>query len=298
MSRRRAIGLGLALVLAATPVALAAVEPNLRDLAFTPLAPCRVLDSRPGSGGPGEDGPLAPSALYSIDVAGVCGVPPEAKAVVLNLVAVAPAGAGHLVLWPWDSANTSPPNASAINFVPGNNIANGLVVPLCDEGNATDNSGADCDHSLLAMAGISAVDLVADVLGYFSAPGDGPLWGEGRSNAERFGRQAGQFEFLCSAGELLVGLSRHMVEFADAATACPAGTWVCNPSEVSGMGACDTSRPDSDCDQLDCDGECVDMPPTHHEGWGEGIGSARLESGGSSFTANPCGPRPVWCCSR
>ena len=51
------------------------------------------------------------------------------------------------------------PNASIINFVPGFNIANGLIQPICNPANAT------CTFDLSIYAA-SPVHVVADVLGY------------------------------------------------------------------------------------------------------------------------------------
>jgi len=52
------------------------------------------------------------------------------------------------------------PNASIINFVPGLNIANGLIQPICDAGTTT------CTYDL-AIYAASPVQVVADVIGYF-----------------------------------------------------------------------------------------------------------------------------------
>jgi hypothetical protein len=55
------------------------------------------------------------------------------------------------------------PNASIINFVPGLNIANGLIQPICHP-----MSSCISDLSIYAA---STVDVVADVTGYFRKPG-------------------------------------------------------------------------------------------------------------------------------
>jgi len=52
------------------------------------------------------------------------------------------------------------PNASIVNFVPGFNIANGLIQPICDAGVTT------CTFDLTIFAA-SEVNVVADVTGYF-----------------------------------------------------------------------------------------------------------------------------------
>ena len=275
---------------------LGAVEAGFRDLVFTPVPPCRVLDTRPGMGGPGAPGPLTPGALYSFAVTGLCGVPAEARAAMLNFVAVSPPGAGHLLVWPYDSANPTPPNASLINFVPGQALANGVVVPLCEETTATENPGDNCDASLYAMTAVSPVHLVVDVLGYFAPPGYGRLWGDGRLGAVVYGTEINEREVPCTVGGLHVWLSALRVESADVTTACPAGTWVCTFEDVSGM-VCNTTRPDSDCDSLDCDGQCSDSAENGHLGWLATIGGWRSENSSNGFMSQPCGERAVWCCS-
>ena len=150
------------------------------DLVYTPLAPCRIFDSRPGSGVQGHDsGPLPAGTPFAIDVAGgaagSCGVPfPEAKAAVLNFIAVAPGGAGDLRAWPWDSSNPAPPNSSVINYsnVPGLNLANGLVVPICNTATAT---GGSCSHDLFLRTDVASTHVVIDVLGYLAPPAATPL---------------------------------------------------------------------------------------------------------------------------
>jgi hypothetical protein len=145
------------------------------DLVYTPMTPCRIFDSRSGSGLQGAGtGPLAAGAAVAIDVAGgaaaSCGVPfPAAKAAVLNFIAVAPSGPGDLRAWPWDNTNPPPPNASVINFsnVAGLNIANGPVVPICNTSTAT---GGDCTHDLFLRPDVHSTHVVIDVLGYLAAP--------------------------------------------------------------------------------------------------------------------------------
>jgi len=146
------------------------------DLVYTPITPCRILDTRAGAGHRGSiTGPLAPGATYSFDVAGgdaaACGVPyGPATAAVLNFVAVLPAGSGNLQAWPWSSPATPAPNAAVLNYGSGFNIANGLVVPFCDP-----TVVGTCPDDLFVKANGNGTHLVVDVLGYFSAPEATPL---------------------------------------------------------------------------------------------------------------------------
>jgi hypothetical protein len=141
------------------------------DLVFVPLAPCRIIDTRQISAGAlganetrhflvaGSNAFLAQGGT-----GGGCGVPdgvsePAAPAVVINFIAVGPAGPGNLRAWEYGQPV---PRASVINYanVPGLNIANGVVVPI--EG--TSLQPAD----LSIRSDVSSTHVVADVTGYFT----------------------------------------------------------------------------------------------------------------------------------
>ena len=92
--------------------------------------PCRLVDTR-SVAGPGGGPALSANATRTFPVAGVCGVPPSAKAVVLNVTVVGPQSAGNLRLFP---AGSAVPGASAINFSPGQVRANSAVVRLSATG--------------------------------------------------------------------------------------------------------------------------------------------------------------------
>jgi hypothetical protein len=137
------------------------------DLVYTPVAPCRLVDTRLAGGA------LAAGSQRNFVVAGSigftgqggnpagCGVPlGPATAAVLNFVAVAPTGPGNLRAWAYGGTT---PNASIINYAAvGMNIANAVVVPICDA------TAAACGPAdVTVQADVSASHLVADVVGYF-----------------------------------------------------------------------------------------------------------------------------------
>jgi hypothetical protein len=137
-----------------------------RDLTYTPVTPCRIVDTRLAGG------PLAANMPRSFDgysasgfaaqggTAGTCDVPSGVAALALILTAVQPAAAGFVNVYP---ANAAAPNASMLNFAAGQfAIATGAIV-LVDSLNAN-------RFNALSPA---QVDLVVDVVGYFSAPGFG-----------------------------------------------------------------------------------------------------------------------------
>ena len=77
---------------------------NFRDLVYTPVAPCRIVDTRAGGGA------LAGGAvrLFEVDSSDLtaggsstgCGIPlGVAQAVEMTIIAVLPAGSGYLTAW-------------------------------------------------------------------------------------------------------------------------------------------------------------------------------------------------------
>jgi hypothetical protein len=147
------------------------------QLTYTPVPPCRIVDTRIAGG------TMAPGVPRDFRVTGVglqaqggnpngCGVPFDAAAAaVVNFVAVNATGAGDLRVWPYATPPPPPPNASVLNyaFIPGTglNLANGIVVTLCDP------DSSECPFDLRAQATGSAAHLVADVLGFFEPPDAG-----------------------------------------------------------------------------------------------------------------------------
>ncbi len=123
-------------------------------LAFYPLAPCRVLDTR--NGGP----PF--SALETRDVAvqlSACNVPATAQAYSLNFTAIPHEPLGYLTVWPKDEAQ---PLVSTLNAPTGTVTANAAIVP----------AGTAGDISVFAT---NQTDLVIDINGYFAPPAAGGL---------------------------------------------------------------------------------------------------------------------------
>jgi hypothetical protein len=136
------------------------------DLVFVPVTPCRIIDTRLAGG------IIAAGATRNFLASGgpftgqggsasSCGIPyGPATAVVINFVAVGPAGAGDLRVTPFGSAL---PVASVINYaaIPGLNIANGINVKICDP------AASACPVDIAVQAEVSATHLVADVYGYY-----------------------------------------------------------------------------------------------------------------------------------
>ncbi len=125
-------------------------------LAFYPLAPCRVADTRtaPGNlGGPYLTGGVARD--FPVLEATACNIPDNAQAYSLNFTAVPHGSLGYLTVW---QAGQTRPVVSTLNAMTGMITANAAFVP----------AGAGAAISTYAS---NDTDLVIDINGYFAASG-------------------------------------------------------------------------------------------------------------------------------
>ena len=145
------LALGVAPSVGRTTVADAATSGTTR---FVPLAPNRILDTRPnGDAADGPKGYVNAQGSIKLQVTGRGGVPAGATAVVMNVTATESGGKGFVTVWPSGEAQ---PEASNLNVErAGQTIPNLTVVQL----------GTDGAVNLFAQSG---AHLIADVSGYFS----------------------------------------------------------------------------------------------------------------------------------
>jgi hypothetical protein len=120
------------------------------------VTPCRLADTR-NPNGPSGGPALAANTARSFPVTGICGVPSTATAVALNLTVVNETDSGDLRVYP---AGSTPPNASAINFVVGHVRANYAVARLGSGGQIA----VQCD---MPAGSAGRTHFVLDVTGYF-----------------------------------------------------------------------------------------------------------------------------------
>ena len=116
------------------------------------VSPCRLVDTRdpPAT-------PLAANTARSFAVTGTCNIPPDARAVALNVTAVNPTDLGNLRVFP---AGSAAPLASSVNFVPGRTRSNNAIIPVGADGRVT----VQCD---MPPGSPGATHLLLDVSGYF-----------------------------------------------------------------------------------------------------------------------------------
>ena len=146
--------------------AAAKVEPGApSDHVYTPLTPCRLVDTRLMF-----EGPVVADGMRSFIFAGLhsyraqggldgdCGLREvEPSAVVVNLTAVQPGAPGYATLYPF---GTPRPLASSLNYPVGDTRGNLVVVRV-----AGPASAADATLYTFARA-----HYVADVVGYYAPP--------------------------------------------------------------------------------------------------------------------------------
>jgi len=134
-------------------------QTNTTGMAFFPLTPCRLADTR-SAGGTGKTGPFGPPSLVggssrSFPIpASFCNVPATAKAYSLNVTVVPHGTLDYLTVWP---AGQTMPVVSTLNSYEGQTLANAAIVPV----------GTDSAINLFAT---NATDVIIDVNGYFVPP--------------------------------------------------------------------------------------------------------------------------------
>ncbi len=129
------------------------------DLAFYPVTPCRLVETRIGTG-PLAGPAIVPSQIRAFPVlSSPCNIPAEARAYALNLTVVPSASFGFLSIWP---AGSPQPVVSTLNAPTGAVTANAAIVP----------AGA---NGAIAVIASHATQLVIDINGYFAPPGTGGL---------------------------------------------------------------------------------------------------------------------------
>ena len=130
-------------------------------LAFYPLTPCRVVDTRKPAGPLAGPNLAAGQARAFAIQSGTCNIPATAQAYSLNVTAIPPSSSGtpqplgSLTMWPTGQAQ---PVVSTLNAPTGTITANAAIVPAGTGGSAS-------------VFVTNDTDLLLDVNGYFAPRG-------------------------------------------------------------------------------------------------------------------------------
>ncbi|HEY2361733.1 MAG TPA: hypothetical protein VGK36_11485 [Candidatus Angelobacter sp.] len=128
-------------------------------LAFFPVTPCRVVDTRLAAGSLGGPSIAGNSSRTFPILSSPCNLPATAKAYSMNFTAVPQGPLGFLTTWPADQTQ---PLVSTLNANLGGITANAAIVPAAANG----------DISVFVS---NPSDVVIDVNGYFAPPAAGGL---------------------------------------------------------------------------------------------------------------------------
>jgi hypothetical protein len=136
-----------------------------QDLVYTPILPCRILDTRSTAAGAiVANSTRSFKAINSADFTAQGGSATDcgtlglsATAVAINLTAVTPSGAGFATAYPFGTAQ---PLAASVNYAAGAIVNNALIVQI-------PNPLTTSDFTVYTFA---QSHYVADIVGYFAPP--------------------------------------------------------------------------------------------------------------------------------
>ncbi|HLJ47148.1 MAG TPA: SBBP repeat-containing protein [Bryobacteraceae bacterium] len=123
-------------------------------LAFFPVTPCRVVDTRLPAGSLGGPTMQGGSTRTFPVLSSPCGIPSTAQSYSFNVTAVPPGPMTYLSIWPAGSAQ---PGVSTLNATDGTVVANAAIVP----------AGASGGVSVFVS---DASNVIIDINGYFAPP--------------------------------------------------------------------------------------------------------------------------------
>lgn len=217
-----------------------------QDLAFTPVAPCRILDTR--STGAGAIAANSTRSFISINSTnfstqggsatncGTLGL--AATAVVINLTAVTPSGGGYATAFPF---GTTQPLASSINYAAGDIVNNALTVQI-------PNPLSSFDFTIYSFA---QSHYVADIVGYFAPPIATALQCQDTANTSVLGIAvngvANAVAPTCPTG------------YTQTATNCETSSWLM-PIVFIHSGTCSARNNDSSVQDLRASRTCCRLP--------------------------------------
>lgn len=157
----------LAAMLTFTSTAFAQIGSLSSDLVYTPVTPCRIIDTRPEFGGMGPIAAGTTFGFYAGNSAGFanqggsatnCGITAglDTAAVAVNFTVVTPAAAGYITVFPWGGTK---PTASTLNYTAGAVVGNSAIVKV-----------SQATYTAMNIFSLATTHVVADIVGYYSKP--------------------------------------------------------------------------------------------------------------------------------
>ncbi|MBW8850600.1 MAG: hypothetical protein JF600_07455 [Xanthomonadales bacterium] len=216
------------------------------DLVYTPVAPCRILDTRSTAAGAiAANSTRSFIAVNASNFTGQggsstnCGtIGLSATAVAINLTAVTPSGAGYATAYPF---GTTQPLAASVNYTAGAIVNNALIVQI-------PNPLSSFDFTIYTFA---QSHYVADIVGYFAPPVATALQCQDTANTLvsniAAGGTANATAPACATG------------YTQTATNCETSSWLM-PIVFSHAGTCSARNGDSTPQELRASRTCCRVP--------------------------------------
>lgn len=142
------------------------------DLVFTPVTPCRIMDTRNAGSASGilaagsirtfSANSTANNYIYQGGSLPTCGLPftSNVAAVVLNFTVVSPAAAGYITAFPANVADADKPLVATVNFAAGAVVGNNATLKI---------SQLDANGSFKIFSS-ATTHVVAEVVGFYGMP--------------------------------------------------------------------------------------------------------------------------------
>jgi hypothetical protein len=217
-----------------------------QDLVYTPISPCRILDTRSTAAGA-----IAGNTTRSFVAVNASNFTSQggsstncntlslsATAVAINLTAVTPSGAGYATAYPFGTAQ---PVVASVNYAAGDIVNNALIVQI-------PNPLSSFDFTLYTFA---SSHYVADIVGYFAPPNATALQCQDTANTTVAGIAAGgtanAVAPACAAG------------YTQTATNCETSSWLM-PIVFSHAGTCSARNNDTSAQDLRASRTCCRVP--------------------------------------
>ena len=216
------------------------------DLVYTPIAPCRVVDTRSTVAGAiaanstrsfvGINANSFTSQGGSATNCGTFGL--AATAIALNVTAVTPSGAGYATVFPF---GTTQPVAASVNYTAGAVVNNAIIAQI-------PNPLSSFDFTVYSFA---QSHYVIDIVGYFAPPVATALQCVNTANTVTTnipaGGTANTTAPACPAG------------YTQTATNCETSSWLM-PIVFINSGTCSARNGDSSAQELRASRTCCRVP--------------------------------------
>lgn len=141
------------------------------DLVFTPVTPCRIMDTRNAGSNSGillagttrtfyglsSSGNYPSQGSVNLNCGALSPATNDTAAIVLNFTTVSPAAQGYITAFP---TGASQPAAATVNFTAGSVIGNNATLKVAQ-------TGGGAQFNIFTT---TDVHVVADIVGYYAAP--------------------------------------------------------------------------------------------------------------------------------